>query len=358
MKSLGSSGHGVWCFQNTGNSATTGESLLSNQNVDASLLNLMFQDISTQKAFVKNKYKHQAFAVDSKSKKTILQTYYNCEVFKPAIAAASEQTHKADINTFKGLEAIAIKVGTFSEEDPRKLLTEQEWLHTYRGVGVIHSVGNGFGTGLAIACPDGINDIVITNYHGIKKNKNSQLSYFDYNRKTNLYDKKTGIAKNWVPSANKLPGANTDLDDWAVLKLKTPLPSSVQTFEVDERVIQKYTGCVDFVSQTHMMVAGKKEMWRFKQRCEITDIDNWKASSKGITRIKHNCHTLPSNSGGALFACDSKKLVGMHFGTYRKNRKLKVQPYVPDDGRPDYHFSAGMLLDKGLLDALRTSCAE
>lgn len=171
MKSLGSSGHGVWCFQNTGNSATTGESLLSNQNVDASLLNLMFQDISTQKAFVKNKYKHQAFAVDSKSKKTILQTYYNCEVFKPAIAAASEQTHKADINTFKGLEAIAIKVGTFSEEDPRKLLTEQEWLHTYRGVGVMHSVGIGFGTALAIACPDGINDIVITNYHGIKKKK-------------------------------------------------------------------------------------------------------------------------------------------------------------------------------------------
>lgn len=273
------------------------------------------------------------------------------------------------------------KVAVFSEEDPRSFLTEEEWLRTYRGVGVIsisYDDGN-IGTALAIECPDKVKDIVITNAHAVEEAKVKDLEYEDYNQKDNRYNRKIGIAKLWMSNARNKGDV---FEDWAVLKLKTPLPRSVQTFKVfdgSSGIEQprrgysvsspssiQYTGCVDFVAQTYLYIKSDKKysMWRHKERCEITELDDGTKpgltySAKCPTYFKHNCYALRSNSGGALFGCDNKQLVGIHRGTTSDKLKIKVQPYTttrrPGQG---YHFSKGMLIDKDFLSAIKIGCRD
>ena len=390
MKSPYQNGHGVQCFD-----TSLGDGHLVTRSVDPALLNLKFQGLASGADSVSEKLQYNSFAV--KEKRLTSGTYYDCQVFSEAIkkapslfttahwdpptsragklAARIKGKHGVDhynepLNSFKDL---ATKVGWFSKEDLREELTDKEWEETYRAVGQFRHKSfwpsiepkdevTSPNNALAVGCPDGKSDVIVTPAHAFRSAvekanrslKGESKDHFRYSDQFLAYKIKSVEYGGW-PSENPRR-------DWAVVKLEKPLPKEVKPLVIDPRADKKYTGCVKFVAWAND-VADLTD--RRKQTCEITGelgygISKLNDTQAGVDLVKHNCHTVNGSSGGALIACDTGQLVGMHAFEYGKDGEIVKDgsPYSDSERSWNSHFNGAILFSGKFLEAIKRACAQ
>ena len=389
IKSPYQNGHGVQCFD-----TSLGDGHLVTRSVDPALLNLKFQGLASGADSVSEKLQYNSFAV--KEKKVTSRTYYDCQVFSEAIkkapslfttahwdpptsragklAARMKGKHCVDHynEPLSSLKDLATKVGWFSKEDLREELTDKEWLETYRAVGQFRhkslwpSIDHKDevtppNNALAVGCPDGKSDVIVTPAHAFRSAVEKESRFFEGLPKDHMrysdqflpYKIKSVEYGGW-PSENPRR-------DWAVVKLEKPLPKEVKPLVIDPRADKKYTGCVRFVAWANDF----REPDRRKQTCEITGelgygISKLNDTQAGVDLVKHNCHTVNGSSGGALIACDTGQLVGMHIVEYGKDGKIVKDgsPYSDSERSWNSHFNGAILFSGKFLEAIKRACAQ
>ena len=389
MKSPYQNGHGVQCFD-----TSLGDGHLVTRSVDPALLNLKFQGLASGADSVSEKLQYNSFAV--KEKRLTSRTYYDCQVFSEAIkkapslfttahwdpptsragklAARIKGKHGVDDynEPLSSLKDLATKVGWFSKEDLREELTDKEWLETYRAVGQFRDKSfwpsidskdevTSPSNALTVGCPDGKSDVIVTPAHVFRSAVEKESRFFKGQPKDHMrysdqflpYKIKSVEYGGW-PSENPRR-------DWAVVKLEKPLPEEVKPLVIDPRADKKYTGCVKFVAWANDF----REPDRRKQTCEITGelgygISKLNDTQAGVDLVKHNCHTVNGSSGGALIACDTGQLVGMHAIIYKRDTTIVKDgdPYSDSERSVNSHFNGAVLFSGKFLEAIKRACAQ
>ena len=252
--------------------------------------------------------------------------------------------------------------------------------------GYMEVAPNSLTTAFAIQCPDGVNDVLLTNSHAFKsaKAKTNRIHSF---KKGTRYAQKQDCFKssqnycyrkitakeyafvqgrlgnsNYVRSLrgeNKWPTdvifgwtssqSQRDYDDWAVVKMNTPVPSYVQALKISNKKLN-YGDCIKTMGWFQSRKHNFKNPVLKKQTCKFQGINKQGA-------LVHNCQTFGGASGSPIMDCKTNEVVGIHRGsTHRTTGHTKG---IFSLRGADYNYNLGPPITHPKLQAaIQTQCAK
>lgn len=181
-----------------------------------------------------------------------------------------------------------------------------------------HAVGSAF----AMRCPDGTNDVLVTNSHALReyndqwKQRRSEGKWFDLPPSQLGFDPHdieypvTSLKNSLIDYGWVLPDDSWDPvyeKDWAVIRVQKPMGSNVHDFGHESRM--RPDQCVRMIAWFQPGNISQ-EPYRRIQTCKITDV----YYQRGVKLLEHNCQTIGGTSGSALLDCATDKVLGLHAG--------------------------------------------
>ena len=252
--------------------------------------------------------------------------------------------------------------------------------------GYLDVAPNGLTTAFAIQCPDGVNDVLLTNSHAFKwgmaetnrthsfKKGTRYAQKQDCFKSTQNYCYRNITAKEFAFVQGRLDNSNyvrslrgenkgpadvifgwtswqsqRDYDDWAVVKMNTPVPSYVQALKVSNKKLE-HGNCLRMVGWFHSSKYNFKNPVLKKQTCKFQGI------AKDGTLV-HNCQTIAGTSGAPIMDCKTNEVVGIHRGSKFNPLGRKEEKF--STGKSDYNYNLGPPITHPKLQAaIQTQCAK